>query len=105
MGGLGEPQSPVLDKRNPSTPQLEFEQIRMVCGSHQDCLLLEEDAFLSVRKDLLADRRYLSILVGASDEAGAHPGLRVRGVQHRREAFGSFGATAFATSRICWLDR
>src|ERR1700689_689515 len=63
----------------------------MVCGPQQDSLLLEEDAFLPVREDLLAHRRYLSILVGASDETRARPGLRGGGAQYRGEPFGSFG--------------
>ena len=64
----------------------------MVCGAHQHCLLFEGDAFLSVRKYLLADRRNLSILVGTSDEAGAHSGLSVRGVKHSGEPLWSFSS-------------
>ena len=107
MGRLDEPQSPVLDIGNSSAPQFEFEQIRMVCGSDQNGLLLEEDAFLPVRKDLFAHRRHLSILVGAPDEAGAASRLAAgRGLQRpRRTPRELRTATPFATSRICWLDR
>ena len=73
VGGLDEPQTPILDVRNSSTAELEFEQIRVVCGAHQHRLLFESDALLSMRKKLLADRRNLSILVGTSDEAGRIP--------------------------------
>ena len=64
----------------------------MVCGTHQHCLLFENNAFLSVRKYLLTDRRNLSILVGTSDEAGAHSGSSVRGVKYSREPFRSFSS-------------
>ena len=64
----------------------------MVCGSHQDCLLLEEDTLLSVREHLFADSQDLSILVGTSDEAGPDSRLRVRGVKHRGEPLWSFSS-------------
>ena len=66
----------------------------MVCGAHQNCLFFEGDAFLSVREELLAHRRHLSILVGTSDEARAHSGLTVRSVKHGGEPLRSFSTHA-----------
>jgi len=94
VGGLDKPQAPILDIRNSSTPELKFEQIRVVCGPHQHRLFLEGDAFFTVRKELLADRRNLSILVSTSDEAGAHSGLTVRGVKYSGESLWSFRSHA-----------
>jgi hypothetical protein len=92
VGGLDEPQASIFDIRNPSTPKLKFEQIRVVRGAHQHCLLIECDAFLPVRKYLLADRRHLRILVGTFDEVGAHSGLTVRGVEHSGEPLWGFSS-------------
>ena len=64
----------------------------MVRGACQHRLLVEGDAFLSVRQYLLADRQDLSILVGTSNEAGAHSGLNVRGLEHGGEPLWSFGS-------------
>ena len=88
--GFYEPQPPIFDIGNSSTPKLEFEQIRVVCGTYQHRLLLECDPFLSVRKYLPADRRNLNILIGASNEAGARAAPSSRSVKHSREAFWSF---------------
>ena len=64
----------------------------MVRRAHQHCLLFEGNAFLSVGKYLLADRRNLGILIGASDEMGAHPGSSVRGVKNGGEPLWSFSS-------------
>ena len=92
VGRLDEPQTPVLDVGNSSTPELELEQIRVVRGACQHRLLAEGDAFLSVRQYLFADRQHLSILVGTSNEAGAYSGLNVRGLEHGGEPLWSFGS-------------
>ncbi len=92
MGGLDEPQAPILDIRNSSTPELKFEQIRVVCGAHQNRLFFEGDAFFSLHKYLLADRRNLGILVGTPDQTGAHSSLPVRGAKHYGESLWSFGS-------------
>ena len=64
----------------------------MVCGAHQHCLVLECDAFLSMRKYLVADRRNLGILVGTCDETWAYSGLTVGGMQHGGEPLRSFSS-------------
>ena len=66
----------------------------MVRGAHQHRLVFEEDAFLPVRKNLLADGRHLSILVGAPDEAWTQSGAAVRRLKDSREPLWSFRTNA-----------
>jgi hypothetical protein len=92
VGGLDEPQAPVLDIWNSSTSKFKFEQVRVVRGAHEYRLLFEQDAFLSMGENLLADCRNLSILVGTSDETRAHPGVSVRCVKYNGEALWRFSS-------------
>src|SRR5580658_1416955 len=90
MRGLGEPQAAVLDVRDPSSAQLEFEEIGMVSGSDKHGLFLQEDALLPVSKDLVADFVCLSIFIEATYEARRGAAIPTSRPENRREPLVGF---------------
>src|SRR5580658_10970865 len=91
MSGLGKSQAAVLDVRDPSCAQFEFEQIGMMSGSDKHCLVLQEDALLSVSKDLVADLVGLTILISTAGEARRGPGTPSGGDKDCGEPLFGFG--------------
>jgi len=75
MRSLWEPQTAVLDVRDPSGAQLEFEQIGVMSGSDEHGLFLQEDPLLPEGKDLVADFVRLTVFIEATYEA--RPGTTI----------------------------
>ena len=69
MRGLGEPKTAVLYVGDPSSAQLELQQVGMMSGSDKHGLFLQEGSLLSVSKDLVADFVCLTVFIGAAYEA------------------------------------
>ncbi len=92
MRSLREPQTAVLDVRDPSSAKLEFEQTGVMSGSDEHGLFFQEDPLLSVGKDLVADFVRLSVFVEATYEAGPGTAIPTCRPENRREPLLGFCA-------------
>src|SRR5271155_895299 len=90
MRGLGEPKTAVLYVGDPSSAQLELQQVGMMSCSDKHGLFLQEGSLLSVGKDLVADFVCLTVFIDAAYEARGNPRIPTSGAENRREPLFGF---------------
>ena len=68
VGGLEVAEAAVLHVRDPTTRQLELQEVAVMGGTHEHCLASQRDPVLPVDEHPFADRGDLRVLVAAADQ-------------------------------------